>query len=196
VSVRRPTLASRDAEPATRPTRGSPDETRRRLVAAAGVVFNRDGFEGTDTNRIAREAGYAPGTFYKHFTDKQAIFGAVYDEWVGAEWRTIDALLERGGPGLARALAEHVVEHHRRWRVFLRSLRALSPHDPAVRRAHRAGRRRQLDRMTGVRARNLFVLYAIERVADALADDEPEALGVDAADLVRGIERAIAGVLP
>jgi AcrR family transcriptional regulator len=165
-------------------------------VAAAGIVFNRDGFDGTDTNRIAREAGYAPGTFYKHFEDKQAIFAAVYDEWVGAEWRAIDAVLERGGPDVAKRLAQGVLELHGRWRVFLRSLRALSTHDPSIRRAHRAGRRRQLDRMTGDRAQNLFLLYAIERAADALADGEPEALGVGASDLVRCIERAIAGHLP
>lgn len=192
MSVRRPTLASRGAEPSTRPARGAPEETRRRLVAAAGVVFNRDGFDGTDTNRIAREAGYAPGTFYKHFSDKQDVFAAVYDEWVAAEWRIVDAVLDRGGTDMAKALAESIVDLHRRWRVFLRSLRVLSTQDPAIRRVHRAGRRRQLDRMPGDRARNLFLLYSIERVADALAEDEPEALGASTTDLLLCIEQAIA----
>jgi AcrR family transcriptional regulator len=161
-------------------------------VAAAGVVFNRDGFDGTDTNRIAREAGYAPGTFYKHFSDKQDVFAAVYDEWVAAEWRIVDAVLDRGGTDMAKALAESIVDLHRRWRVFLRSLRVLSTQDPAIRRVHRAGRRRQLDRMPGDRARNLFLLYSIERVADALAEDEPEALGASTTDLLVCIEQAIA----
>ncbi len=52
------------------------DDTRDRLVAAAARAFNRAGYHGTDSNRIARAAGYAPATFYKHFADKRAIFVA------------------------------------------------------------------------------------------------------------------------
>ena len=37
--------------------RGSPDETRARLVAAAADEIERAGYHGTDTNRIARAAG-------------------------------------------------------------------------------------------------------------------------------------------
>jgi hypothetical protein len=46
--------------------------------------------------------------------------------------------------------------------------------------------------MPGDRARNLFLLYSIERVADALAEDEPEALGASTTDLLLCIEQAIA----
>ena len=52
-----------------RPKRGQSADTRERLVAAAAAVFNRDGYHGTDSNRLARAAGYAPATFYKHFPD-------------------------------------------------------------------------------------------------------------------------------
>src|SRR4051812_9867208 len=60
--------------------RGKPPVTRERgagreaLLEAARAEFDESGFEGTDTNRIARRAGYAPQTFYRHFTDKTAIF--------------------------------------------------------------------------------------------------------------------------
>lgn len=70
---------------APRPSRGTPEETRERLVVAAAQLFNRVGYDGTDSNRIAREAGYAPGTFYKHFRDKKEIFLAVYEGWVTKE---------------------------------------------------------------------------------------------------------------
>src|SRR5690606_17709581 len=53
-----------------RPRRGTPDGTRERLIAAAAEVINRDGYFGTDSNAIARAAGYSPATFYKHFEDK------------------------------------------------------------------------------------------------------------------------------
>src|ERR1700757_408625 len=72
------------------PPRG-PEETRSRLVAAAGKLFNSVGYFGTDSNRIAREAGYAPGTFYVHFADKREIFLEVYRGWVDSEWRAIAA---------------------------------------------------------------------------------------------------------
>src|SRR5271170_2352101 len=90
---------------AGRPRRGTPAQTRARLVAAAAAVFNRDGYYGTDSNRIARAAGYAPATFYKHFPDKRAIFLAAYEAWVSAEWSAIERSL-----GRARAPAQTAAE--------------------------------------------------------------------------------------
>ena len=43
-------------KPSPRPRRGSPDETRARLVAAAAAVFNQEGYDGTDSNKLARAA--------------------------------------------------------------------------------------------------------------------------------------------
>jgi AcrR family transcriptional regulator len=40
------------------------------VVAAAAELFNRDGWR-RPAGRIARAAGYAVGTFYKHFADKR-----------------------------------------------------------------------------------------------------------------------------
>ena len=39
--------------------------------------FIESGYAGTDTNRIARRAGFAPQTFYRWFADKTAILRAV-----------------------------------------------------------------------------------------------------------------------
>src|SRR5262245_38634771 len=92
-----------------RPVRGTPDATRARLVAVAARTFNRDGYHGTDSNRLARAAGYAPGTFYKHFPDKRAIFVAAYESWVAAEWRAIDADLRAHTKDLAARIVERVL---------------------------------------------------------------------------------------
>src|ERR1700752_2615921 len=75
-----------------RPRRGKPSDTRARLVTTAAAVFNRVGYHGTDSNRLARAAGYAPATFYKHFAHKRAIFLAAYEAWVTAEWEAIRAI--------------------------------------------------------------------------------------------------------
>src|ERR1700723_572886 len=134
-----------------------PDETRRALIEAAARIFNSDGYHGTDSNRIAREAGYAPGTFYVHFADKLAIFLDVYENWVSAEWSSIEAILKSGGSARAirRRLSRAVLEHHRKWRTFRASLRALSATDDRVHAVRVASRDRQIETMSRlISARN------------------------------------------
>jgi AcrR family transcriptional regulator len=193
--ARRSTLGPK---PAARPSRGSPDDTHARLVQAAAECFNRDGYEGTDSNRIAREAGYSPGTFYKHFVDKRQIFMAVYEEWVAKEWREVSARV--AAEGTAQQRAEQIVrmflEHHRRWRGFRASLRSLVSHDEKVRNFYRAQRRHQLGLLEqmpnpGSREADALLLYTLERTADALADGEPEALHVSA----EGLEKLLVGLV-
>jgi AcrR family transcriptional regulator len=178
-----------------RAKRGRPADTHARLVAAAAAVFNRDGYHGTDSNRLARAAGYAPATFYKHFPDKRAILLAAYEEWVTAEWQTIGAVL-RGGAAAGRddqaqRIVAFVLAHHRRWKGLRASLRALVATDSVARRFHRAQRRRQLAiladlRRTGARdeaaARvdDAVMLFTLERTLDAVAEGETDDLGLDA----------------
>ena len=48
---------------------------------------------------IAREAGYAPASFYKHFDDKTAILLAVYENYVRLEWEGLRAAMGYVGAG-------------------------------------------------------------------------------------------------
>jgi len=61
------------------------------------------GYHGTDSNRIAREAGYSPGVFYKHFADKREIFLEAYQTWVVSEWKAVEGELSSGGTTHATA---------------------------------------------------------------------------------------------
>ncbi len=187
---------------APRRRRGSPDETRARLVAAAADEIERAGYHGTDTNRIARAAGYSPGTFYKHFPDKRAILLAAYEAWVTTEWRAIARVLAERRPPAERAarIVDAVLAFHRRWHGLRASLRGLVAVDPAVRRFYRAQRRRQLDALRALRhgadtparrAADAFLLYTLERVCDAVAEGEPRALGVPADALVDQLRRVV-----
>ena len=189
-----------------RPRRGTPVETRDRLVAAAAEELNRVGFHGTDTNRIARAAGYAPGTFYKHFPDKRAVLLAAYEAWVTTEWQAIGRLLAEGGTAAARAerIVEAVLDFHRTWRGLRASLRALVAIDPDVRAFYWAQRRRQLDSLRAIRktaasaaarAADAQLLYGLERVCDAIAEGEARALGVDEAALVEGLVAMVRAAL-
>jgi AcrR family transcriptional regulator len=208
--------ARRLVEP--RPRRGSPDETRTRLVAAAAEELNRAGYHGTDSNRIARAAGYAPGTFYKHFPDKRAILLAAYEAWVTTEWQAIERIVQeptgreskggstngRAGGDLASRIVDAVLVFHRRWQGLRTSLRGLVAVDPEVRAFYRAQRRRQLDSLRALRrgsgtaedrAADALLLYTLERVCDAVAEGEARTLGVAEDALRTRLVDAVAAAL-
>jgi AcrR family transcriptional regulator len=205
----RPTRAAprppRAARAAPRPRRGRPEDTRERLITAAAVVFNRDGYDGTDSNRLARAAGYAPATFYKHFADKREVFLAVYERWVDAEWSHVEREIRRAQTATDRAVAivELTLRHHRRWRGLRASLRALVVRDATVRAFYRRQRRRQLEtlarlvrtrRTASGRARHAVLLYTLERVCDAIADGELRDLDVALGPTIALLRELVGGV--
>lgn len=169
-------------------------DTREKLIAAAATEFKAQGYGGTDSNRIAARAGFAPQTFYRHFKDKLEIFLAVYRHWEDEEARAVAALVEKRAG--AAALADAIVAHHRAYLLFRRSLRLLSVENAQVRKARAASRLRQIENTVGLAgsgsAETLApVLLQIERLADALAEGEYGDMGLsDAAGRV-----ALAGLL-
>lgn len=60
--------------------------TRRRILVAARVVFDRDGFHQARIADVAREAGTAIGTFYRHFPTKAELFATLYAETMNADY--------------------------------------------------------------------------------------------------------------
>jgi AcrR family transcriptional regulator len=184
----------------------APDQTRNDLIGAAAKLFNSVGYFGTDSNRIAREAGYAPGTFYLHFPDKLAIFLEVYRRWVDLEWQAVASVL---APDLPRRLesgriAKAVLRHHREWRMFRASLRALTVTDERVHRARVAQRQRQIAltsellRSRGVRhtpARVYASLLLFEILCDAVADGDAASLGIKARDVLAQLAADVEALL-
>jgi AcrR family transcriptional regulator len=178
-----------------------PAQTRKDLLRAAMREFNTHGFAGTDTNRIARVAGYAPQTFYRHFDDKIAIFLAVYEDWWQAEVSALDAS-QSPAPASAKKAAEIAIDFHTRWRVFRRSLRLLSVEDARVRASRAQARQVQIAR---AKQRNpakrsdaewVALLLTSERLCDAVADGELADLGLNksaALKLVTEAMRPLAG---
>lgn len=150
-------------------------DTRKALLDAAGAEFAGHGYDGTDSNKIARAAGFAPQTFYRWFRDKTEIFITVYRAWEEAE----RALLDELAGASARKLADAIVEHHRAHLRFRRSLRQLAVQDDAVRLARAESRTRQIERIRALHPTRApkasevaVVLLQIERLADALAEGE------------------------
>lgn len=190
-----------------RPRRGSPVQTRERLVAAAASLFNRAGYHGTDSNRIARQAGYSTGTFYKHFKDKREIFLAAYETLVASEWKAVAAELSAGGTpeAIARRLVTLSIDFHTRWRGLRTSLLELVFADADVSRFYRKQRRRQLDVMGELRSsigapprsreEDAIHLFTTERTFDAIARGELRDLGLDRKVVIEAMIQKVISVL-
>jgi AcrR family transcriptional regulator len=54
--------------------------TRDRLLEAARELFTTDGYHATTTPVLAKRAGVAEGTIYRHFPSKQALLNAAYQD--------------------------------------------------------------------------------------------------------------------
>lgn len=151
-------------------------ETRAQLIDAATAEFNERGYDGTDSNRIARRAGFAPQTFYRWFANKTEIFIEVYNQWQRAEVDILRALLAKRASD--KRLVEACVNHHRAYLRFRRSLRQLSYEDEQVRQARAESRKRQLTYIQSLKDQDLdppqlaAMLLQIERLSDAIAEGE------------------------
>lgn len=67
--------------------------TRQKLIAAASRIFARDGFEAARLEDIAAAAGYTRGALYANFKDKEDLFFALLEDWIGERVAELDELL-------------------------------------------------------------------------------------------------------
>jgi AcrR family transcriptional regulator len=165
------------------PSPDQPPSTRERIIRAALAEFTDVGFGGTDTNKIARRAGFAPQTFYRWFDSKVAVFVAAYAAWEGDEWSMLEKLIE--SRAMAEAIVDAVIAHHQQTLVFRRSLRQLAVETPAVREARAASRKRQVQKLLGWASLNrrsadavALKLFQFERLVDAHVEGELQDMGV------------------
>lgn len=85
--------------------------TRERLLDAARELFTTTGYHGTTTPVLARRAGVAEGTIYRHFASKQALLNAAYQEtqrWGSAMVREVTG-------GVPRSVGERLTTLGRVW---------------------------------------------------------------------------------
>jgi len=160
------------------------EATAERLLQAAAKEFNEQGFGGTDTNRIARRAGFAPQTFYRWFQDKVEIFIRTYERWQREEFDALGTLLAENASDVRVARA--IVAHHKAYLVFRRSLRQLSVENEVVRAARARSRLGQVAYVKSLSpnvarddASIAAMLLQTERLADALAEGEFHDMGLN-----------------
>ena len=98
--------------PARDGSRGRIDK-RQAILAAAAVVFAREGYAQAGVDVIAAEAGVAKPTVYNHFGDKESLFRAAIaadaDRVLAEHLAVVDRLQDHSGD--LRALLEQVGHH-------------------------------------------------------------------------------------
>ena len=88
--------------------------TRQRLIRTALELFTARGYHDTTTAQIAKKAGIAEGTIYRHFASKQQLFNEMYR--AAQRWATKivqETTRDRdAGPARARltAIAQGLIE--------------------------------------------------------------------------------------
>lgn len=97
---------------------GHKAQVRRRIVEAARILFNRNGFAETSIDQVMAAVGLTRGGFYNHFRTKDELYAEAVASFLdgrGKTWRD-DAGVdpEQGGPDTVRAMirsylsAEHL----------------------------------------------------------------------------------------
>jgi AcrR family transcriptional regulator len=88
------------------------EATRRKLLAAAEIIFARAGFEAARLEDIASGAGYTRGAFYANYESKEDIFFALLEQWVQQRIDSVTAVLRkhRNPEDKLAALRKHYAE--------------------------------------------------------------------------------------
>ena len=68
------------------------EQTRARLLDAAGRVFARRGFHAATVDEVADAAGYTKGAVYSNFATKEELFLALLDQRIAAQLEQVQAL--------------------------------------------------------------------------------------------------------
>jgi AcrR family transcriptional regulator len=160
-------------------------EQRERIVAAAHALIAKGGYRAASVAAVARKAGVATGSVYRHFPSKADLFAEVFRR---ASQREVDAMARaaEGDAAVPQRIAAGVELWARRALKGRRLAWALlaEPVDPAVEAERLQFRRAYRDGMAAL------IREGIER--NELPDQDPD---LTAAALVGAIGEALVGPL-
>jgi AcrR family transcriptional regulator len=94
IATKRPPKRAERLEPRKKPIQRRSQVTVEQILIASAQVFERLGYAGGTTNRIAKAAGVSVGTLYQYFPSKEAVAVALLEshidetsrklhEWIG-----------------------------------------------------------------------------------------------------------------
>lgn len=144
--------------------------TRRALLASARRIFARDGFEACRIEDIAAATGHTRGAFYAHFSSKENLFFAIFEQEAGRRVQQIHDLLEgceNAGDRLA-ALRRFYISRasDREWAMLVLEFKLFAVRHPKLRPKLAATHRRLRESLR------------LENVAQAC--DEPQKAALEA----------------
>ncbi len=84
-----PSADDRHASPVTKS-----EQTRRRILDAAALVFSRRGFSGARLSDVAKVANMKAGSLYYHFASREELVAEVMTRGVSYTYRTVARKLE------------------------------------------------------------------------------------------------------
>lgn len=127
------------------------EETRANLVRAATELFTTKGWTATGMRDVAREAGVAVETLYKHFSSKRKLLDAVVDQAAAgdadpvpvAARPTFLAMGEGRRPDRIAAAASVITAIHHRTGPIAKLMREAATTDPEIAEVLRDTRERQ-----------------------------------------------------
>jgi AcrR family transcriptional regulator len=115
------------------------------LLSAARRIFSRDGFEASRIEDIAGATGHTRGAFYAHFSTKEDLFFALFEQEAGDRLRDLRSVLERcpDAEGRLRALRKFYIARaaDRQWVMLALEFKLFALRHPKLRarlaRTHR-----------------------------------------------------------
>ena len=127
-------------KPRKKPSQARSRATVEAVLAAAAQVFQRQGYAGATTDRIAERAGVSVGSLYQYFPNKDAILVALAERHIDAGFALVRELLAEAlsdVPPLSSVLRRFVlamIALHEREPELHRVLFEEAPLPPPVRR--------------------------------------------------------------
>jgi AcrR family transcriptional regulator len=144
--------------------------TRHALIEAARRIFARDGFEACRIEDIAAAAGYTRGAFYAHFSTKEDLFFALFEQEAGRRVDQMRELLDRSDDPAAQiaTLREFFVDRirDRQWAMLVLEFKLFAVRHP-----------RQRPKLAATH-RKLRAALRLESIAKAC--DEPKKAALEA----------------
>jgi AcrR family transcriptional regulator len=95
----------RERRKRVRPTR---EQTRARLLAAAGTVFAERGYDRASLEDVAAAAGLTKGAVYSSFASKDELFYALMSERIGERLQLATAAVQRESPAEGKSSAGEI----------------------------------------------------------------------------------------
>ena len=171
-------------------------DTRTRLLEAAMSEFIEAGYAGTDTNRIARRAGFAPQTFYRWFKDKPTVLAEVLAVWDEAETAMWQAVIQDEHL-TATELAQSCVDNVRPFLIFRLQLRSVLQQAPEIAARRAEGRQRLMQALVPLVAARLdreslgSLIVQIDQLSEAIARGDLADMGLNGSAAHEALARLI-----